>query len=241
MLMLGTVAGEQLVAQPPEVPRHSLIEIGCLACHGDAGDWGPDEQRLFVSEESLADDVHRQAGVSCRDCHGGDPAAANPTGAHAAASGFRDPAELERACGECHHDARVGVKRKGVHFTAGEKDGTGRGSPMRCGVCHGKAHGMTPIEDSRSSVFLDNQVKTCGGRHQEEQRTYLQSTHGHGLQASGLLVTAVCADCHGAHEIYRAADQRSTLHSARIAVISPWHCRHESGPRPPCPSSPALA
>lgn len=215
--MLGTVAAGQLVAQPPEVPRHAPLDISCLTCHGDAGDWGPDEQRFFISEESLADDVHRQAGVTCQDCHGGDPTAANPTGAHAAASGFRGPEEVENACGTCHRDAWVGVKQKGVHFKAGKKDETGRGSSMGCGVCHGKAHGMTPVDDSRSSVFLDNQVKTCGGCHEEEHRTYAESTHGHGLQASGLLVTAVCADCHGAHEIYRAADQRSTLHSSKIA------------------------
>jgi hypothetical protein len=201
VLILVAFVGGQVVAQPPESPQGTPTEIGCLVCHGDADDWELDEQRFYFSEESLAEDVHSHAGVSCQDCHGGNPASANPTGAHATTSGFRDLEEMDGACGECHHEAWVGVKQKGVHFKAGEKDAAGRRSSMKCGVCHGKTHGMTSIDDSRSSVFLDSQVKTCGGCHQEEHRTYAASTHGHGLQASGLLVTAVCADCHGAHEI----------------------------------------
>ncbi|MHC4406254.1 MAG: cytochrome b/b6 domain-containing protein, partial [Planctomycetota bacterium] len=39
-----------------------------------------------------------------------------------------------------------------------------------------------------------------------------------GLEKSGLLVTAVCADCHGAHGIHPAADDRSPLHPANVAA-----------------------
>jgi cytochrome b subunit of formate dehydrogenase len=66
-------------------------------------------------------------------------------------------------------------------------------------------------------VFLDHQVQTCGTCHPEDQATYEQTVHGRGLIHSGLLVTAVCADCHGAHGIYYAADRRSTLHPSNVA------------------------
>ena len=44
------------------------------------------------------------------------------------------------------------------------------------------------------------------------------TSHGHGLYQSGLLVTATCANCHGAHGIYRAADRRSTLYTGNVAA-----------------------
>ena len=42
-----------------------------------------------------------------------------------------------------------------------------------------------------ASVFLDNQVKTCGGCHEEYLGTYLKSVHGEGMSKLGLLVTAL--------------------------------------------------
>lgn len=76
---------------------------------------------------------------------------------------------------------------------------------------------MLPVKDQRSPVYLDHQVTLCGSCHTEYLATYESSMHGHGLRESGLLVTAVCADCHGAHDIYYAADRRSTLHRANAA------------------------
>ena len=48
--------------------------------------------------------------------------------------------------------------------------------------------------------------------------TYEASVHGHGLRGSGLTVTAVCSDCHKAHDIFYAADRRSSLHTANVAA-----------------------
>jgi len=106
-----------------------------------------------------------------------------------------------------------------VHAHAGEKNEDGSGKLLGCDKCHGEdAHGMLPVRDSRSPVFLDNQVLTCGGCHPEHLESYRQTVHGKGLSESGLLVTAACADCHGAHGIYYAADKRSTLHSANVSA-----------------------
>ena len=109
--------------------------------------------------------------------------------------------------------------RKGVHHAVGERNEQGAGTPLDCLKCHGQhVHQMLPVTDSRSPVFLDHQVALCGSCHDEHWKTYNASVHGHGLFESGLLVTAVCADCHGAHDIYYAADRRSTLHRANVAV-----------------------
>ena len=108
--------------------------------------------------------------------------------------------------------------RKGVHHAAGDRDELGAGTPLDCLKCHGQdVHGMLPVGDPQSPVFLDKQTELCGSCHQDYLATYNRSVHGHGLHASGLLVTAVCADCHGAHDIYYAADRGSTLHADKVA------------------------
>lgn len=220
LLLLGLVAETgELRAQPLAGSQLEPHANACAKCHGDTDAWDQSRQHLCISEESLAEDVHWRAGVNCHDCHGGDPASSDVPEAHASWNGYRKTEDIETTCGKCHRDQWVDVKRKGVHFKAGEKDEMGRGSPLKCVECHGgKAHGMLPVDDSRSSVFLDNQVETCGRCHEKQKETYQQSTHGHGLVTSGLLVTAVCADCHDAHAIYRARDQRSTLHATNVAT-----------------------
>ncbi|MBC8870258.1 MAG: cytochrome c3 family protein [Planctomycetes bacterium] len=124
---------------------------------------------------------------------------------------------LVATCGNCHTAERTAL-RKGVHHAAGERNELGAGTPLDCLKCHGtNVHGMLPVDDSRSPTFLDHQVETCGGCHEKYLATYDDSVHGHGLRESGLLVTAVCVDCHGAHDIYYAADKRSTLHATNVA------------------------
>lgn len=173
---------------------------------------------MYISQDKLTTDVHWQKGVNCSDCHGGNPSVFDPAKLHAAEDGFRRLEDVKDACRDCHADQAVDLI-KGVHAKAGPRDDRGRGTPLECGKCHGEvAHGLLPVKDGRSPVFLDNQVQTCGGCHPEDVTTYKTTVHGQGLYQSGLLVTAVCADCHGAHGIYYAADRRSTLHAAKVAA-----------------------
>ena len=76
------------------------------------------------------------------------------------------------------------------------------GSPASTATAQ-NVHGMLPVKDPHSPVFVDNQVQTCGQCHEKDLESYLISVHGHGLQKSGLLGTAVCSSCHGAHGIYK--------------------------------------
>jgi cytochrome b subunit of formate dehydrogenase len=224
--VLVLAAGGRLSAQPPEGSQLAADENNCATCHGEEALWEGETARLFISPESLAEDIHFQIGVNCHDCHGGDPSTFDVPEAHsvevepgATVEPFRSPlGEIWNACGNCHKDARLGLA-KGVHAKAGERDARDRGLALGCNKCHGeKAHGMLPVGDIRSPVFLDHQVRTCGGCHEEDLETYNYTVHGEGLTKSGLSVTAVCADCHGAHGIYYAADKRSTLHSTNVAA-----------------------
>jgi cytochrome b subunit of formate dehydrogenase len=214
-----------LAAQPPEGSQLPPDEISCIMCHGEADLWEGDTLRLHVPQEGLADDVHWKKGVNCHDCHGGDPSSFEVPVAHSTevdpngkVVAFRSPlAEVRKVCANCHKDQAIDLV-KGVHDKAGEKDEQGRGTPLACRDCHGKnSHHILPAHDQASPVFLDHQVKTCGGCHEEHLKSYSDSVHGNGLYESGLAVTASCANCHGAHGIYRAADKRSTLFPANVA------------------------
>lgn len=128
------------------------------------------------------------------------------------------PARLSDTCGSCHTDQQVEL-RKSVHHAAGFRNQRGAGMPLDCTKCHvGDVHAMLPVAESTSPVYLDHQVKTCGECHEPHLATYKISPHGTALYDAGLMVTAVCADCHGAHAIYYAADNRSSLHSSNVAA-----------------------
>lgn len=207
--------GGELVLVSPTGSQTTAKANHCATCHTESALWDDDHQGLFIQPEILENDVHRQKGVACADCHGGDPASTNFAVAHV---GLVPIGDLRNRCGVCHHDQRLAVL-KGVHAKAGEKDDQGRGLPLDCSKCHGtNPHAIFAAKDPRSPVYLNNQVRTCGSCHSEDQKTYEMTVHGRGLNESGLTVTAVCADCHGAHGIYYAADRRSTLHVSNVAA-----------------------
>lgn len=229
LLTMGLAAasvGSRLAAQPPAGSQLPQDGNNCLACHSEAALWEGENLRLYVSKESLAEDVHFTHGVNCHDCHGGNPASFDVPVAHSTEvapdqSGvlpFRLPlGEVKKVCANCHKDEGLGL-RAGAHSKAGAEGGKGPQAPMTCQRCHGeKAHGMLAVHDARSPVFLVNQVALCGGCHEKWLETYDRSVHGHGLRRAGLLVAAVCADCHGAHGIYPSTDKRSSLYLTNVA------------------------
>ncbi len=76
---------------------------------------------------------------------------------------------------------------------------------------------MQPVTDMNSPVFVGNQVEQCGGCHEQQLAEYWASVHGKGLQKAGLLKTAVCANCHGAHGILKPDNPESTLYVTNVA------------------------
>jgi hypothetical protein len=215
-IFVGTV-GEGTAAPPPEGSQLPPDENACAMCHGEAGLWEKDTLRLYMPAEKFADDVHWQKGVNCHDCHGGDPSVFDPGDLHAKEDGFRDLADVKKACAICHKDQAIDLVR-GIHARAGEPNERGRGTPLECGKCHGEnQHRILPVKDPRSPVFLDHQVNTCGSCHEEHLKTYRESVHGVPPRNAEPPEQAVCADCHGAHGVYLAADERSTLYATKVA------------------------
>jgi cytochrome b subunit of formate dehydrogenase len=73
--------------------------------------------------------------------------------------------------------------------------------PNLCGQCH--------REGQKAAV------RYTGNNHHIVE-SYVESIHGKGLLQSGLVVTAMCADCHTAHRELPASDERSTVNSKNI-------------------------
>ncbi|NOX57112.1 MAG: hypothetical protein GXP27_22305, partial [Planctomycetes bacterium] len=225
--MVFAAVGVSDAATPPRAgSRLDWEENRCALCHSEEDLWEDDNARLFVPKDQLARDVHALAGVNCHDCHGGDPSTLDVPQAHSVEveekeetiAPFRSSlSEVYEACGECHRAEQRGLLQ-GAHAQANLKKTSDQETLSTCADCHGTAHGMVSVEDPASPAFAHHQVALCGKCHSVEMEGYQDSVHGWSLEKAGLVVTAVCADCHGAHEIYPASDQRSMLHPAHVSA-----------------------
>jgi len=103
----------------------------CVACHSDE-DFLVKNKKLYRYFNEWKLSVHKQEGVSCTDCHGGNPKASDAKGAHAqmeALSFDRVPA----TCGKCHTDTLEGYQQS-PHFKQLQKAGGMQGP--NCVTCH---------------------------------------------------------------------------------------------------------
>ncbi len=220
-------AGRGIAAPPPGGSRLKPDDNNCAKCHGEADLWEKETLRLYINPESLAKDVHFRKGVNCHDCHGGDPATFEVPEAHAKEVDksntkvvpFRFPlSEVWKSCGICHAQQQAGMEAGGHGKPAAEVEGR-LPAPRQCADCHGKkGHGLLPVRDPASPVFADAQVQLCGKCHDAALDTYNRSVHGIGLHRAGLTVSAVCADCHGAHAVLPSDKKPSSLYPANVAA-----------------------
>ena len=193
LLSVITATGGGAAAQPLAGSRLPHDQNRCAICHGEQDLWGGDNLRLYVPLEQLADDAHWKNGVSCHDCHGGDPSSLNFQQAHAthvddAASQIkpfrpllsqqdRTPAHLDtivQVCSKCHaHAAETylvsvhghGFQESGLTVTA------------VCTDCHG-SHGILPASDPRSALNVAHVDTTCAKCHRYIEERLQKSVHG---------------------------------------------------------------
>jgi hypothetical protein len=127
----------------------------CIACHSDP--------ELMVTNKKLYDyflrwssSIHEQEGVSCDDCHGGNPGVSDKNGAHggelgeAGATSAVNFRNIPDTCGECHSDIFEGF-RKSEHFERVKNEvAKGQQGPT-CVTCHGSINvavlNVTTVEE----------------------------------------------------------------------------------------------
>lgn len=191
----------------------------CFACHNRlGGKLGSPAREHFRS-------VHREAGIGCVTCHGGNPSlpgedAMNPR------YGFRGkPAwkEIPRFCARCHSDiammrqynlrtdqfAEYKTSRHGVLLF--EKNDT---RVAVCTSCHGK-HEIRRKSDTESTVYRTNVPRMCGTCHADPEHmkpygiptdqleNFEKGIHGQILagrvRGENPTLAPNCATCHGVH------------------------------------------
>ena len=191
--------------QAAQVPHPKKMQaVVCGSCHGEE------------AQKALAESVHASI-PSCSSCHGTheiqSKAAFSPTG-----------------CASCHPDPDRAYQRS-VH---GLSQKTGQREAASCHDCHG-GHDVRRRGDPQSRVYPLNLPRTCARCHVNPDlvkkykipapaayQSYMDNIHGRALTKSGLLVSAVCSNCHGSHEILPPKDPNSTISRGRI----PETCGH---------------
>lgn len=191
----------------------------CVQCHIEID--GDFDTPVMANIEL---DVHFQRGLSCSDCHGGDPQAFDDEDAamwdNESFSGSISPRKQIDLCGKCHADPNymrqysVSVKTDQVaqYWTSFHGKGLKKGSEKVavCTSCHG-LHGIFPISDPRSKVYPVNVPATCSHCHSDkdlmaefkfptdQMEKYKSSVHGIALLENGDTGAPACNDCHGNH------------------------------------------
>jgi hypothetical protein len=160
--------------------RAAPAPTSCTACHFDP-EWFPDAAAGL--QQSLADDVHARADLSCHDCHGGNPdpalagdleAAMDPGYAPNPFRGAPERKDVPGFCGHCHSDpefmkrfdpaARVDQEREYWTSRHGAALAQGNERVATCVSCHG-AHGIHSVSDSNSPVHPIHVAETCAECH----------------------------------------------------------------------------
>ena len=204
----------------------------CISCHSSMND---------KPSAAFKHDIHASHGVSCADCHGGDPHkedAAESMDAKAGYIGVPKGDSISLACANCHAHADR-MKSYGSSLPTNQWDLlqgsvhgrlsiTGKEHIAQCITCHG-AHGVVSVKDPASPVYALNIIKTCSKCHADaaymrdynpalpvdQVEKYRTSVHGK-KNAAGDPRPAECASCHGSHDIRAAKDVKSSIYATNI-------------------------
>jgi len=207
--------------QPHQVRKVFYGEVSdgdCLACHGRpdlAMQRGGKTVSLYVDTLQVQTSIHRR--TSCAQCHtGASPHLKRPCAT------VVDKVD----CSICHNE----VVETYATSTHGQLANRGDLNAPLCRDCHGD-HGIRGRRDSESPTYPTRVPTLCAQCHlaghtaavrrAERGDTitiegYPESVHGRGLLQSGLVVTAMCTDCHTAHHELPRDNPASSVYSANI-------------------------
>jgi hypothetical protein len=221
ILRLGLlcIAVPTTVLAQAEPPADNDSSSSCIICHSQL------EDSMLAPLDGWKGDVHREVGMGCEGCHGGDPSVelADDIDAMSPAKGFKptpDRLEVPRFCGTCHADAtfmkqfnpqaRVDQLAEYGSSVHGRRNAEGDPVPATCIDCHG-VHGIRPADSPDSPVYPTNVPETCARCHGESSimaaygiptgqfESYMASVHAAALFEREDMSAPVCNDCHGNH------------------------------------------
>ncbi|MBD3224728.1 MAG: hypothetical protein GF313_08360 [Caldithrix sp.] len=202
----------------------SLSDRSCLKCHDDKTlHMQKDGQTisLYVDEDHIEESVHQD--VTCVKCHADVD------------SRRHRPCETAQKvnCSACHTNVSKEYSMGG-HSKAVQQDI--EGAPQ-CKTCHGTHH-ILSHENEQAPIYRANIPQLCGECHSDDKEIkavqdlsevdalfdYSKSVHGKQLMEQGLLPSAVCSDCHNAHQVLNHKDPLSSVNQKNIpATCSECH------------------
>ena len=191
----------------------------CLTCHGDDTlTMERDGQTISLYVDEIEYNQSDHAGTACAQCH------SDVTTSLVRAC---ETAEAESVdCAVCH----AAVVDQYDNSTHGTLAAAGDADAPTCQDCHAK-HAELDKQLPYAPTFPRNVPELCAQCHRDGEvaaqriaeahpdivQSYEMSIHGKGLMESGLVVTAMCSNCHTAHGELPAEDPRSTVHQANVA------------------------
>jgi uncharacterized protein with PIN domain len=201
-----------------------MADRDCLRCHEQPDIRAKSDGRsLYVNALELSQSRH--AKTACSQCHSG-----------VAPSRLRPCETITQKvdCATCHAEVTEQYQKS----THGQLFAQNDANAPSCLGCHGK-HGTLGKRDSRSATFPTNVPDLCARCHREGQKAavryageehkiierYTESIHGKGLLQSGLVVTAMCTDCHTAHSELPSKNPQSSVNPNNVAATC-GRCHH---------------
>jgi ssDNA-binding Zn-finger/Zn-ribbon topoisomerase 1 len=219
LLRAGALAATLLLGSAGATPA-AAQGVTCEKCHANREFLGGRRGRafdsaLYVPAAILADTRHRTLG--CADCHRGYDA------------GYPHSATAKVVPCETCHEAAGRDWQASIHAP----NAVTSGDAPTCVGCHG-SHTVYDQDDRRSPTHPLNVAATCGRCHADPRiiGTYFstadeaqarvavaqfhKTVHGGALTRDGLVVSATCNDCHGAHKVLPADSAESSVNRRHI-------------------------
>ena len=210
-----------------DASAHSKLD--CVACHKgvrpEPHETKPEKVNCGICHvaplKSYQDGVHGKAfeqkfknAPGCQNCHG-----AHDIKKAQDKSSRINRLNLYRICEKCHPEATSAYVQS-VHGKLLIEEGMEE-SPT-CSDCH-HSHETTSPLDNRSLSFKTKIPAFCSNCHLDAYQEYTKDVHGMALER-GILRSAVCTDCHGAHNILGAKDKNSTIYPANLSKTTCAEC-----------------
>ncbi|MBI2680861.1 MAG: cytochrome c3 family protein [Candidatus Solibacter usitatus] len=189
----------------------------CVECHTALGG------ELQAPVTAFAGDVHKRAGFSCADCHGGDRNSDDYEVSMSKGRGYLGKisrTDVPKLCARCHSDAalihkfkpqqRVDQLAQYVTSVHGKRLAAGDTAVANCVDCH-SVHDIRDVKDPLAPVYPTRVVETCTRCHADaahmakyklptnQRDEYRASVHWEALSKRKDLSAPTCASCHGNH------------------------------------------
>ncbi|RJP80006.1 MAG: hypothetical protein C4524_04280 [Candidatus Zixiibacteriota bacterium] len=214
MTIFAGMLGAALLLSGTPAPAQNT----CITCHRELGG----DLAAPVTAAELGD-IHAARGLSCADCHGGDPTAEDAEVSMSPQRGFMgtpQPQEIPAFCGRCHSDPRfmrrfdpaIPTDQVEKFWTSHHGQALQQGDTRvaTCVDCH-DTHAILPSDNPKSWVWPVNVPATCHRCHgnadlmsaynlpADVYDQYARGVHGHALLDENDTGAPACNDCHGNH------------------------------------------